>query len=105
MMSSMMPSAKYSCSGSPLMFVNGRTAIDGLVGQRERRRAAAGRRPVERDPVHPHRPLDVLDGCSPRRLEAAVQLALQVVVSTCRDADAAGLGQASSRAATFTPSP
>ena len=32
MMSSMMPSAKYSCSGSPLMFWNGRTAIDGLSG-------------------------------------------------------------------------
>ena len=32
MMSSTMPSAKYSCSGSPLMFWNGRTAIDGLSG-------------------------------------------------------------------------
>jgi len=30
MISSTMPSAKYSCSGSPLMFWNGRTAIDGL---------------------------------------------------------------------------
>ena len=27
-----MPSAKYSCSGSPLMFSNGRTAIDGWSG-------------------------------------------------------------------------
>ncbi len=27
MMSSTIPSAKYSCSGSPLMFWNGRTAI------------------------------------------------------------------------------
>src|SRR5437868_2885677 len=34
MMSSTMPSAKYSCSGSPLMFWNGRTAIDGLAGAR-----------------------------------------------------------------------
>ena len=31
-MSSTMPSAKYSCSGSPLMFWNGSTAIDGLSG-------------------------------------------------------------------------
>ena len=31
MMSSVMPSAKYSCSGSPLMLVNGSTAIDGLA--------------------------------------------------------------------------
>jgi hypothetical protein len=30
--SSTMPSAKYSCSGSPLMFWNGKTAIDGLSG-------------------------------------------------------------------------
>jgi hypothetical protein len=29
MMSSTIPSAKYSCSGSPLMFWNGRTAIEG----------------------------------------------------------------------------
>ena len=33
MISSTMPSAKYSCSGSPLMFWNGRTAIDGLSGR------------------------------------------------------------------------
>ena len=37
-MSSTMPSAKYSCSGSPLMFWNGSTAIDGLSGS-----ASAGR--------------------------------------------------------------
>ena len=29
MMSSVMPSLKYSCSGSPLMLTNGRTAMDG----------------------------------------------------------------------------
>src|SRR5215470_11842350 len=33
MMSSTMPSAKYSCSGSPLMFWKGRTAIEGLSGR------------------------------------------------------------------------
>jgi len=32
MMSSAMPSAKNSCSESPLMFVNAKTAIDGLSG-------------------------------------------------------------------------
>ena len=32
MMSSTIPSAKYSCSGSPLIFVNGRTAMEGLSG-------------------------------------------------------------------------
>jgi hypothetical protein len=32
MISSTMPSAKYSCSGSPLMLLKGKTAIDGLSG-------------------------------------------------------------------------
>jgi len=32
MMSSTIPSAKYSCSGSPLMFRNGKTAMDGFSG-------------------------------------------------------------------------
>ena len=31
-MSSAIPSAKYSCSGSLLMFANGNTAIDGFSG-------------------------------------------------------------------------
>jgi hypothetical protein len=39
MISSTMPSTKYSCSGSPDMFWNGSTAIDGLSG---RGSAAAG---------------------------------------------------------------
>ena len=33
MMSSTIPSAKYSCSGSPLMFWKGKTAIEGLSGR------------------------------------------------------------------------
>jgi hypothetical protein len=40
MISSTMPSAKYSCSGSPLMFWNGSTAIEGLSGNGK---AATGR--------------------------------------------------------------
>src|ERR1700674_1977445 len=32
MMSAVMPSAKNSCSGSPLRLANGRTAMDGLSG-------------------------------------------------------------------------
>src|SRR5207244_12945777 len=32
MISSTMPSAKYSCSGSPLILTKGNTAIDGLSG-------------------------------------------------------------------------
>jgi hypothetical protein len=33
MISSTMPSAKYSCSGSPLRLTNGSTAIDGREGR------------------------------------------------------------------------
>ena len=33
MISSTMPSAKYSCSGSPLRLAKGKTAIDGLSGR------------------------------------------------------------------------
>ena len=48
MISSTMPSAKYSCSGSPLRFWNGSTAIDGLPAARSAGDAhggsAAGRR-------------------------------------------------------------
>ena len=75
MMSSVMPSVKYSCSGSPLMFWNGSTAIDGLSGKRERYVAAAASAVVGAgagaavafqsagfplDPKGAHRPLDVL---------------------------------------------
>src|SRR5712691_9311022 len=33
MRSSVIPSLKYSCSGSPLMLVKGNTAIEGLLGK------------------------------------------------------------------------
>ena len=46
MMSSLMPSEKYSCSGSPDMLVNGKTAIDAVAtfgsGLAALDRAAAG---------------------------------------------------------------
>ena len=61
MMSSVMPSAKNSCSGSPLMLLNGSTAIDGLSARsragpaapapsppRRRGDAGAGSRPGSR---------------------------------------------------------
>ena len=34
MMSSLMPSEKYSCSGSPLMLLKASTAIEGLLDNR-----------------------------------------------------------------------
>src|SRR5262249_55362581 len=44
MMSSVMPSEKYSCSASPLIFAKGSTAIDGFCGsgRADRREGAAG---------------------------------------------------------------
>ena len=42
MMSSEMPSAKYSCSASPLMLAKGSTAIDGLSGGGRRWRFVSG---------------------------------------------------------------
>ena len=58
--SSVMPSAKYSCSGSPLMFWNGRTAMDGFSGSAgggDRRRRDA----VQAHPIGTHRPRDILE--------------------------------------------
>jgi len=42
MMSSAMPSAKYSCAGSSLMFWNGNTAIEGLSGSASRNDGFSG---------------------------------------------------------------
>jgi len=42
MMSSVMPSAKYSCSGSPDMLVNGSTASEGFSGGRSAGSGGAG---------------------------------------------------------------
>jgi hypothetical protein len=49
MISSTMPSAKYSCSGSPLTFWNGSTAIEGLSGSAKagRELGFAGARPPQ----------------------------------------------------------
>ena len=42
MMSSAIPSAKNSCSASPLMFWNGSTAIEGLSGKASAGAISAG---------------------------------------------------------------
>ena len=68
--SSVMPSLKYSCSGSPLMFVNGSTAIEGLSGSAAGRAAERGSAVIGADPVDAHRPRDVLELRSPRSSES-----------------------------------
>ena len=83
MISSTMPSTKYSCSGSPLMFWNGSTAIDGLSGSGSAGAALivrAGRRFARTDAIDPHRPRDVLDAAARPFVEGEVELVADLVM-------------------------
>ena len=96
MISSTMPSAKYSCSGSPLMFWNGSTAMDGLSGSGSGIGGAvdgfAGSA-AEPDGEDAHRPGDVLDLLLAQILERDIELVADFVAHDPADADAARLGQ------------
>src|SRR5262249_44397084 len=116
MISSTMPSAKYSCSGSPLILANGNTAIDGLSGRggfpspasRLWRSApspamrgrgdpgaiAAGVGEGGAYPVDADRPCDVLELLRTDILKNEVELARDILLHAGRDANPAGLGQA-----------
>ena len=59
--------------------------------------------PIEREPVDPNGPGDILDLLFAGELEGVT--GLRVVEGGAGDTDAAGLAQPSSRAATLTPSP
>src|SRR5215831_10113770 len=83
MISSTMPSAKYSCSGSPLILAKGSTAIDGLSG-------SGGA--VVADPVDPDRPDNVLDLLLAEILEDKEQPVAHVVVDRIGDEHPAGVG-------------
>src|SRR6266699_5766687 len=91
MISSTMPSAKYSCSGSPLMLLKGKTAIDGLW---ETVRAAAFAAPFEQHSIDPDRPRDILELLLTCVLEGEVELALCVLLHATRHADATRLSKA-----------
>ena len=96
MMSSEMPSAKYSCSGSPLMLANGRTAIDaaGLADNDEARsRASDIGRPDPRG-EDSQWPCDILERLFPQVDELDFDTPAHVVVRRTRDGDASGLGDA-----------
>jgi hypothetical protein len=91
MISSTMPSAKYSCSGSPLMFGNGKTAIDGLSGSA---RAGSGTRcPWVTTRKTPHRPCDVLKLLLADVFEDQVEPAYGILLYPRRHADPARLGK------------
>ena len=95
MISSTMPSAKYSCSGSPLILAKGSTAIDGLSGSGSAGADADGpwQRTASPNPVDPHRPGDVLDLLLAQIFEDKGQPVAHVVMDRVGDANPAGLGQ------------
>ena len=92
MISSTMPSAKYSCSGSPLIFWNGRTAIDGLF---DRADALSALVPAlaELDAVNLHRSCNILQLLVTCVIERDVDLALHVLLHAAGDADATGFSK------------
>src|SRR6266851_4075906 len=111
MISSTMPSAKYSCSGSPLILAKGSTAIDGLSGSgsaggsaaptralralpstRKRGRAREGA--FRSHPVDPHWPSDVLDLLLAQILKDKGQPVAHVVINRIGDEHPAGISQA-----------
>ena len=89
MMSSAMPSAKYSWSGSSLMLSNGSTAIDGLSGNGERRRLRVG---IESQPIDADRLGDVLELLLTGVFERGVDLAFDLPVGVLGHRHAARLG-------------
>src|SRR6516162_1759165 len=89
--SSTMPSAKYSCSGSPDMFWNGSTASDGLSGRCSRQRRA--RRCAESDSIGTHGSCDVLDLLLAEIVEGEVEAVAHLLVRRGTEANPAGLGQ------------
>ena len=97
MMSSTMPSAKYSCSGSPLILVNGRTAMEGLSGTSKPVRGAAvgarrRRAAIEQRAPGPHRLGNVLERLLAQIVPGDLDLAAHLAMRIVGDADAAGLG-------------
>ena len=124
MISSTMSSAKYSCSGSPLMFWNGKTAIDGLSGSEGGRQILLARLPRVQDPgvgtlsgnagegepgpkgrvgersgiaidlAGADWPRDILERLLAPVLEGEVEPTRGALLNGCRNADATRLGQA-----------
>ena len=98
MISSTMPSAKYSCSGSPLIFVKASTAIDGLSGNgrgfaccpaRETARQISVARPI--GPQHKclNRSRDILQTERPKLLERQAEPIPHMISNWSRNADTA----------------
>ena len=108
-MSSVMPSEKYSCSGSPLILLNGKTAIDVLSDQL----SEFGKRPIK---LSRRKGLqiyaitgdwfsDVFHPLVPHWFETDGEFLLDLLCYLARHANTAGSASSCSRAAIFTPSP
>src|SRR5271170_6958975 len=94
MISSTMPSTKYSCSGSPLILAKGSTAIDGLSGSGSAR--VDGLVPTEPEianAIDPHRTGNVLDLLFAQILKDKGQPVADVVMNRIGDEHPAGIGQ------------
>ena len=105
MMSSEMPSAKYSCSASPLMLANGRTAIDGLSGKTagagvlanltsDGALGVARSRQPDLQRVDAHRLSDVLERGRAEIADRKVEPRLHLAIGVFREANCARLGDA-----------
>ena len=99
MMSSEIPSAKYSCSGSPLMLVNGNTAIEGLSG------SARPHAPGRQDERHKPAPGDVFELLLTHIADFRVILPLICWYALSERQIVPGRASVSTRAAMLTPSP
>ena len=92
MMSSVMPSLKYSCSGSPLMLLNGRTAIDGRSSFIEAYSAEI--RFLQENIINPNRLLDILQLLLAAVFKSQIEPVADVIAHRLRNGDAARLCQA-----------
>ena len=93
MISSTMPSAKYSCSGSPLILARAAPRSTACRGAAARGWAVRPWRRRVANPVDPHRPGDVLDLLLAQILEDEGQPVAHVVVDRIGDEHPAGIGQ------------
>src|SRR6516164_9606823 len=100
MISSTMPSTKYSCSGSPLILAKGSTAIEGLSGSGNtssltlpRLRGRVREEAFRPHPVDPHRAGDVFDLPLAQVLEDEGQPVANLVMDRVGDEHPAGIGQ------------
>ena len=102
MMSSEMPSAKYSCSASPLMLAKGSTAIDGLSGSGgtgfsglpAAGAAASPERLPDLQRIDPDRLGDVLELRRAEIADREIEPRFHLTIGVLGQADRAGLGDA-----------